>query len=216
MRIVGLTGGIGAGKSTVAARLAVFGVDVIDVDALGREVLEPGGRAEHAVIERFGPSVVGPAGRIDRARLAAVVFADPAELAALEAISHPAINEEIDVRLDDLPADALVVLDMAVLIGSRLGKDLPSGRRYETVVVVEAREDVRIERLVVQRGMHVADALARIRAQPSDEQRRAVADHIVVNDGDLVALDHAVEALTPIVHESEVGWGRVSAEVPSP
>ncbi|MGD9701536.1 MAG: dephospho-CoA kinase [Acidimicrobiia bacterium] len=195
MRIIGLTGGIGAGKSAVAARLAARGAVVIDVDAIGRQVLEPGGAAEAEVIEHFGPRVVDGDGRIDRARLAKVVFSDREELAALEAISHPAINAEIDRRLAGLPDDALVVLDMAVLVGSRLGRDLPSGRGYDTVVVVDAPEDVRVARLVELREMSEADARARIAAQPRDVDRHAVADHIVVNDGELAALDDAVDAL---------------------
>ena len=197
MRIIGLTGGIGAGKSTVADRFRHRGAVVIDVDRLGRDVLEPGGTAAGDVIARFGDRVVAD-GRIDRAALAAVVFADPDELAALEAISHPAINREIDRRLDEIAAaddDAVVVLDMAILVGSRLGRDLPSGRGYDTVVVVHAPEAVRVERLVSMRGMSVDDARARIAAQPSDDERDAVADHIVVNDGSLDELDDAVARL---------------------
>jgi dephospho-CoA kinase len=195
MRIVGLTGGAGAGKSTVAALLAERGAVVIDVDAIGRQVLEPGGPAHGPVLARFGEGVADADGTIDRAALAAVVFSDPHELAALEAISHPAINAVLDRRLEALPDEAFVVLDMAILVGSRLGRDLPSGRGYDTVVVVEAPVDVRVGRLVEQRGMAEADARARIASQPGDEQRRAVADHVVVNDGDLAALTAAVDAL---------------------
>lgn len=195
MRIIGLTGGIGAGKSTVASLLADHGAVVIDVDALGRRVLEPGGRAEAAVVERFGPGILDLSGRIDRSALARRVFADPAELAALEAISHPAINADLDRMLDLLPDDAVVVLDMAILVGSRLGRDLPSGRGYDTVVVVEAPEAVRLARLVELRGMTEVDARARIAAQPTDADRRAVADHVVVNEGDLHALAQRVEGL---------------------
>lgn len=195
MRIIGLTGGIGAGKTTVARMLAERGAVVIDVDAIGREVLEPGGAAHEPVLARFGDAVRGPDGRIDRAALATIVFNDREALADLEDISHPAINEELDRRLGELPDDAVVVLDMAVLVGSRLGRDLPSGRGYEEVVVVEAPEDVRIERLVRQRGMSEADARARIASQPGDEERRAVAHHVIVNDGDLDALRVAVDRL---------------------
>lgn len=195
MRIVGLTGGIGAGKSTVAARLRAAGAVVIDVDAIGREVLAPGGAAEAAVVERFGRRILAPDGRIDRGRLAAIAFSDPSELAALEAISHPAINAELDRRLSELPDDSLVVLDMAILIGSRLGRDLPSGRGYDTVVVVDAPEEVRVGRLVEQRGMSEADARARIAAQPTDAERHEHADHIISNAGDLDELGHAVRSL---------------------
>jgi dephospho-CoA kinase len=197
MRIIGLTGGIGAGKSTVATALADHGAVVVDVDALGRAVLEPGGEAAAAVVDHFGADVTGPDGRIDRGRLATIVFRDPVALSALEAISHPAINRLLDRRLDQLPDDATVVLDMAVLVGSRLGRDLPSGRRYDTVVVVEAPEELRIHRLVEHRGMAEADARARIGAQPSDEERRAVADHVIINDGDLAATQARVGELWP-------------------
>lgn len=199
MEIIGLTGGIGAGKSTVAAMLAARGARVIDVDALGRAVIAPGGRAEAAVLARFGPGVRAADGSIDRAALARRVFTDPAELQALEDISHPAINEELDLALDRLAGAPVVVLDMAVLLGSRLGRGLASGRGYSTVVVVEAPIDVRIARLVGQRGMSVADATARLAAQPTDADRRAVADHVVVNDGDLAALERAIDALAPVL-----------------
>ena len=198
MRIIGLTGGIGAGKSTASEIFRRHGARLIDVDRLGREVLESGGGAFEGVVDRFGERIVGVDGRIDRAVLAGIVFADRDELAALEGISHPAINREIDRLLDEIAArdpDALVVLDMAVLIGSRLGRDLPSGRGYDTVVVVDAPEPVRIARLVSQRGMSESDARARIAAQPTDDERRAVADHVLVNDGDLDALDRAVADL---------------------
>jgi dephospho-CoA kinase len=139
--------------------------------------------------------VRGADGRIDRAALAAIVFTDPGALADLEGISHPAINADLDRRLAALPDDSLVVLDMAILLGSRLGRDLPSGRGYDTVVVVEAPVEVRVRRLVELRGMPEADARNRIGSQPTDEERRAVADHVVVNDGDVDALSARVDAL---------------------
>jgi dephospho-CoA kinase len=185
---------MGAGKSTVAAMLAGRGAAVIDVDALGREVLEPGGEAYIAVVARFGPVVVAGDGRIDRAALAGVVFDNPAALADLQAISHPAINRVLDRLLDGVEA-GVVVLDMAILVESHLGRDLPSGRGYDTVVVVEAPLEVRVARLVSARGVDEADARARIAAQASDEARRAVADHVIVNDGDLAALEVQVDAL---------------------
>lgn len=207
MRIIGLTGGIGAGKSTVARLLGRHGAAVIDVDGLGREVLEPGGSAVQQVRERFGPGVVADDGGIDRRVLAAVVFADPDELRALEAISHPAIDAAIDARLDEEPADAVVVLDMAVLVESSLGRALPSGRGYDTVVVVEAPLDVRLERLV-ERGHTLDDARARMAAQATDDERRAVAHHVVVNDGDLDALAAKVEALWPELSAGSPPTGR--------
>ena len=181
--MVGLTGGIGSGKSTAAAVLADCGAVVIDVDAIGRAVIAPGGRAENAVAREFGPGVLDEAGHIDRAALAAVVFEDTERLESLEAISHPAINEELEDVLSGLAAESIVVLDMAVLAESNLGK-LASGRGYQLVIVVEAPEALRMERLV-DRGHTSAEARSRMAAQASDSDRRALADHVVVNDGSL-------------------------------
>lgn len=193
MLVIGLTGGIGSGKSTVAALLAEHGAEVIDVDALGREVIAPGGRAEAGVIAAFGPAVVGTAGHVDRAALAGLVFGRPDALARLTAISHPAINDEIAARLDTMPADAVVVLDMAILVESNLGRGDPR-HSYHRVVVVEAPLDVRIARAVA-RGMAEADVRARVAAQATDDERRAVADAVVVNDGDLALLAGRVDEL---------------------
>lgn len=193
MLVIGLTGGIGSGKSTVAGLLAQRGAMVVDVDALGREVIAPGGRAEAAVLAEFGPEVADDRGHVDRASLAAVVFADPAALSRLTAISHPAINAELADRLAAMPADAIVVLDMAILVESDLGRGDPA-HSYQRVVVVEAPRELRIERAVT-RGMARADVEARIAAQATDEQRRAVADAVIVNDGDLVSLERRVDDL---------------------
>jgi len=182
MFVVGLTGGIGSGKSTVAALLAEHGAHIIDCDLLGRLVAEPGGRAYGAIVARFGAGVVAGDGRLDRAALARLVFSDPAALADLNAITHPAIDAEILERLAGLPDDAIVVLDMAVLTESDLGKGI-----YEMVVVVEADPLERIPRLVA-RGLTEADARARMASQASDADRRAIADVVVANRGDLAQL----------------------------
>jgi len=201
MRVTGLCGGIGAGKSTVAELFASHGALIIDVDQLGRKVIEPGGRAFDGVVELFGPDILNdespPA--IDRGRLATIVFADPADLARLETVSHPAINAELDELLLAARADGhdWVVLDMAILIESELGQNLPSGLSYDTVVVVETPQQIRIERLVETRGMDPDDAAARIASQTSDEHRRSVADVVITNDGDLGALARAVQESIP-------------------
>lgn len=194
MLVVGLTGGIGAGKSTAAARFAELGAAVIDVDAIGREVLEPGGRAEGGVINVFGPGILDEHGRIDRAKVAAEVFGRPDRLAALEAVSHPAINAELDSRLQGLAEGGevrVVALDMAVLAESRLGQ-LESGRGYTKVVVVEAPVEVRLPRLI-ERGLTEEQARARMASQATDAQRRALADHVIVNDGSPEDLAAAVD-----------------------
>ena len=194
MLVVGLTGGIGAGKSTAAGRFAELGAVVIDVDGIGREVLVPGGRAERGVIDAFGPGITDERGHIDRGKVAAEVFGRADRLAALEAISHPAINAELDIKLQVL-ADGgdvrVVVLDMAVLTESKLGQ-LESGRGYTQVVVVEAPEAVRLPRLL-ERGLTEEQARARMASQATDEQRRAVADHLIVNDGSPDELAAAVD-----------------------
>ena len=194
MLVVGLTGGIGAGKSTAAARFSELGAAVIDVDAIGRDVLAPGGRAERGVIDAFGPGITDERGHIDRGKVAAEVFGRSDRLAALEAISHPAINAELDVQLQEM-ADGggvpVVVLDMAVLTESRLGQ-LESGRGYTKVVVVEAPEAVRLPRLL-ERGLTEEQARARMASQASDIQRRAIADYVIVNDGTPEELAAAVD-----------------------
>lgn len=193
MLIVGLTGGIGSGKSTVAAMLARRGAVVIDVDAVGRDVISPGGRAEAAVLAEFGPSVATPEGHVDRAALARAVFGKPDDLFRLTEISHPAINADLADRLDLLPPGQIVVLDMAILVESNLGR-LADGRSYSMVVVVEAPEPLRVERAVA-RGMKADDVRARIVSQATDDERRAVADVVIVNDGDPDHLAGAVNDL---------------------
>ncbi len=193
MLIVGLTGGIGAGKSSVARLLAERGAVVIDVDGVGREVLEPRGRAYDGVVAAFGPGILDAEGRVDRAALARVVFSDPSQLAILTAISHPAINAELAARLDALPGDAIVILDMAILAESNLGRGDPD-HSYRFVVTVEAPLAVRVER-AVRRGMEADEVRRRANAQASEDQRRALADTVIVNDSDLKAVSSQVDRL---------------------
>jgi len=188
-RVVGLTGGIGVGKSTAAAILADLGAVIVDCDQIGRDVARSDGAAYPGMVERFGPGVVGADGEIDRPALAAIVFNDPAALADLNAITHPAIDAVIAERIAAAPADATVILDMAVLVESDLGKG-----QYSEVLVIEAPLQDRLDRLSQQRGMDPADARARIASQVSDDERRAVADHVVVNDGDVEVLRRRLEA----------------------
>lgn len=190
MLIVGLTGGIGSGKSTVARLLAERGALIVDVDAVGRAVIAPGGRAEAGVLAEFGPAIAAADGTIDRPSLARLVFEHPRALARLNAISHPAINAELTDRIGSLPDGSVVVYDMAVLVESNLGREHPS-HRYTHVVVVEAPLSMRIERAVA-RGMGEADAHARASAQATDEQRRAIADLVLMNDADLATLEERV------------------------
>lgn len=184
MRVVGLTGGMGAGKSTVAAMLAAHGAHVIDADAIARAVVEPGEPALAAIVEEFGASVLDDDGTLDRAAMAGIVFADEERLDALEAITHPAIRARIQTLLDEHAAapdaaDRVVVLDHPLLVETGLADDLA------VVLVVTAPEDLRVTRLADGRGIDPDDARARIRTQASDEARRAAATHVIVNDGDL-------------------------------
>ena len=198
MLIIGLTGGIGSGKSTVAEMLGRRGAVVIDVDGLGRAVIAPDGRAVDAVVNRFGEYVRGPDGGIDRAALASIVFGDESQLLALNEISHPMINELLDEAIEEVingPADSadnIVVMDMAVLLESQLGS--VSRHSYEIVVTVEAPLPVRLERLE-GRGMTRDDAVARIENQASDDDRRAIAQYVVGNGGDLEDLTASVGKL---------------------
>lgn len=176
--IVGLTGGIGAGKSTAAAWFADRGAVVIDVDALGHVVLQPGGKAHDAVLATFGT--------VDRAALGATVFGDPEQLVRLTAISHPAINVELADRLATTDAD-LVVLDMAILAESNLGRGM-----YTRVVTVEAPSELRVARAMA-RGMAEVDVRRRLAAQASEFDRRRLADHVVVNDGSQMDLAAQLE-----------------------
>ena len=195
MLIVGLTGGIGAGKSTVAALLAGHGAAIVDVDALGREIIAPGGLAVAGVLDRFGPELAALDGGIDRPALAQIVFNDADELAALNEISHPAINLLLDERIGAIAASGtsdVVVLDMAVLVESTLGRE--TRYPYEVVVTVEAPPNVRLERLV-GRGMTEADAKARLSSQATDDQRREAADFVIANGGAPDELAHATAQL---------------------
>jgi dephospho-CoA kinase len=183
--IVALTGGIGSGKSTAAASFAAHGAVVVDVDRIGREVAEVGGGAHGALVARFGGTIVRD-GRLDRAALASQVFGHPDALADLNAISHPAINAVLAAEVAAAPPGSVVLFDQAVLVESPiLGRwgDGPE-EAYQAVIVVEAPLELRVERLVAQRGMDPADARARIASQVSDAERRAVARWIIDNGSD--------------------------------
>ncbi|PYG02131.1 dephospho-CoA kinase [Georgenia satyanarayanai] len=174
---LGLTGGIGAGKSTVARELERLGAVVVDADAVAREVVAPGTPGLAAVAAEFGEEVLAPDGALDRAALGRVVFADPAARARLEEVTHPLIAVETARRVADLPPGTVVVHDVPLIVERGLAD------RYDLVAVVGADEDVRLERLVRDRGMSRQDALARIAAQATDAERREVADVWLDNSG---------------------------------
>jgi dephospho-CoA kinase len=195
MLIVGLTGGIGSGKSTVAAGLAVRGAAVVDADMISRQILEPGGAAYQPVVDRFGPGVVKDDGQINRPALAAAVFSDPQALADLNGLTHPEIGRQMVQRTRELAEDhEVVVLDIPLL-------DIASRARFEfdVIVVVDVPEDVAVARLVAQRGFTEDDARARIAAQISRQERKDLADLVLDNSGgrdDLEAeIDRAWDSL---------------------
>jgi dephospho-CoA kinase len=197
MLMIGLTGGIGSGKSTVAARLAARGAVVIDADQIARDVVEPGTPALAALVERFGPDIVDESGALVRPRLAEVAFASGEARRALEAITHPAIGAEFLRRLGECPDDAVVVHDVPLLAESRK-KALETGQQtlpdYPAVIVVEAPLALRLDRLEV-RGVPRDDAERRIAQQATDEERRALATWVVDNSGDLEHLDAQVQRI---------------------
>jgi dephospho-CoA kinase len=190
---IGLTGGIGSGKSAVAARLAARGAVVVDADAIAREVVEPGTAGLAAVVAEFGPSVLTPDGRLDRAAMATIVFSDPERRHALEAIVHPLVGERSAALLAAAPPEAVVVYDVPLLAES-VGTGRDRTGEFDAVVVVEAPLEVRLTRLVA-RGVAEADAWSRIAAQAGDAERRA-------NDADLATLDRVVDRLWDVLTAS--------------
>ncbi|GIH18116.1 dephospho-CoA kinase [Rugosimonospora africana] len=186
---VGLTGGIGAGKSEVARRLAELGAQVIDADKLAREVVAPGTDGLAEVVAAFGPEVLGPDGALDRPALGRRVFGDDEARRRLESIIHPRVRARTAELVAAQPPDAVVVNDVPLLVEAGLAKG------FDLVVVVLADEAARVRRLVEVRGMSEDEARSRIAAQATDEQRRAAADVILHNDGTLDELRAAVDDL---------------------
>jgi len=186
--LVGLTGGIGSGKSTVSAMLAERGAIIIDGDAVVRVLQQPGSPVVEAIAARF-EGVVGDDGHLDRSALAAIVFNDPAALADLNGIVHPPLGEEIRRRIDvERATDHVVVLDLPLLT-ERPRSDL------DATIVVDVDPEIAVERLAKSRGMDEADARARMANQASREQRVAIATHVLDNSGDIDALESQVDAV---------------------
>ncbi|GGN49957.1 dephospho-CoA kinase [Streptomyces kronopolitis] len=186
---VGLTGGIGAGKSEVSRLLASYGAVIVDADKIAREVVEPGTPGLAAVVAEFGEGVLTPDGTLDRPKLGGIVFADPQKLKALNAIVHPLVG----ARSAELEAaagpDAVVVHDVPLLTENGLAP------LYDLVVVVDAAPQTQLDRLVRLRGMAEDEAISRMAAQATREQRLAVADLVIDNDGPLNALEPQVRAV---------------------
>jgi dephospho-CoA kinase len=186
--VIGLTGGIGSGKSTVSALLAAKGAVVVDADAITRELQEPGTPTFAAMVERFGEGIVAPDGTLDRAAVADLVFTDPDALADLNHIVHPAVGAEIAGRMRALAeGDDVVVLDVPLLVESARGYPVAG------LIVVDVDPEVAVGRLVGQRGMREDDVRARMARQASREQRLARADRVIDNSGDFDDLARQVD-----------------------
>ncbi|CAB4548571.1 unannotated protein [freshwater metagenome] len=177
MLLLGLTGGIGSGKSTVSAEFARRGAVVIDADLVVRELQSPGGAVLAAMVEHFGDTILAPDGTLNRQAVADIVFNDPEQLKALNAIVHPKVGAEIDGRIEaQRDTDNVVILDVPLLVESKA---------YETegIIVVDTDPEIAVQRLVEFRGFNADDARARMKLQATREERRAVAAFIVPNDG---------------------------------
>jgi dephospho-CoA kinase len=197
MLLVGLTGGIGAGKSTVAALLAEHGAQIVDADVFAQDALRPGEEAWNSVVEQFGDEILAAGSmEIDRKRLAAIVFSDARRRIALNAIVHPVVMRRIADTLDRLRStQEIVVLDAALLIETGLDRDL------DLVVVVTAPQETRESRLVSERGMSRADIRARVAAQASEQELLTKADIVITNDG----------SLEDLAAETERVWARLTS-----
>jgi dephospho-CoA kinase len=192
--LIGLTGNIATGKSEVTRMLAELGARVIDADRVAHEVMRPAGPAHGAVVEAFGEGILAADGSIDRAKLGAIVFRDPAALRRLEAAVHPAVIAEVELRIAQT-GEPVVVVEAIKLIEAGMH------RQYDALWVVTAPRSLQIARLVATRGLSEAEAALRVDAQPPQEEKAALADWTIVNDGDLRELRRKVEA----------GWAQIQA-----
>ncbi|MGW2230120.1 dephospho-CoA kinase [Streptomyces formicae] len=186
---VGLTGGIGAGKSEVSRLLVARGAVLIDADKIAREVVEPGTPGLAAVVEAFGREVLAPDGSLDRPKLGGIVFADPERLAVLNAIVHPLVGARSAELEESASGDAVVVHDVPLLTENGLAP------LYDLVVVVDASPETQLDRLVRLRGMSEDDARARMAAQATREKRLEIADVVIDNDGPIDGLAERVGAV---------------------
>jgi dephospho-CoA kinase len=184
---VGLTGGIGSGKSTVAAMFVARGATLVDADAIARELTEPGEPALHALVEEFGPEIIAVDGTLRRAELARIAFSDPTATARLNAVMHPLIRAESQRRLEAAEGAEIVLYDMPLLVESK------QDRIVDIVVVVDVPEEMQVDRAVNGRGLDEADVRRRMEVQATRAQRLSMAHYTIDNSGTLASTEHQVE-----------------------
>lgn len=193
MQRIGLTGGIGSGKSTVAAQLQELGAVIIDADAIARQLMEPGQEVLQRTVAAFGEDILDSAGRLDRAKLASMVFEDDAKREKLNSIVHPAVRK----KSAQLRAEAKVRRGSGAVIIEDIPLLTETGKadQFDAIIVVFANLETRLQRLTQSRGITSVDALARIRAQASDEERAAIATWVIDNSESLEKTQHQVEKI---------------------
>lgn len=189
MKLVGLTGGIGSGKSTIARRLAEHGAHIIDADHVAREVVEPGTPALAEIAAVFGTRVISPDGSLNRGALGDIVFSDPAKRIQLNAIVHPAVHKRTQELFSQAPLGSVIVYDVPLLVETQYEYS------FDEIVVATAPESVRIERLMEHRGMLESEAASRIESQAPEEERLKIASHVIDTSGDISHTYSQVDAL---------------------
>ncbi len=200
MYLIALTGGIASGKSLVASRLAELGAVHVDTDLLAREVVDPGTPGLAAIADAFGPAVIAPDGSLDRPALGAIVFSDPERRAVLNQITHPAVwarARQLFAAAAEVDPTAVIVYDVPLLVEAATSRQMP----FDLVVVVDAKAETRIRRLVELRGMSRQEAAHRLGSQASDAERLAIADVVIDNNGSREATIEQIDGLWAAVRE---------------
>lgn len=204
MFLIGLTGGIASGKSTVAARLAEHGAVRVDADVIAREVVEPGTEGLAAIEREFGASVISADGTLNRPALGAIIFADEERRATLNAITHPAVwrrAKELFAAAEAANPSAVVVYDVPLLVEAKANRPI----QFDLVVVVDASRETRLSRLVELRGLSPEEAAQRLNSQASDAERLAIADVVIDSNGSLEQTIRQTDELWELAYQSAVG-----------